>query len=305
MDSDELMTRSHSSPRTLQAYAFAWSYFSDWCKRAELQPLPCVGNTVRLYVTWMTRRKKRKVATAMHHISAIRYYHRTRGFEAPPTADAVAALNAVRLERRERPEGKASLEPDDLLRAVRACPLDSTTGLRDRAILVLGFATTLRRSELSRLQLSDLKFVPEGIVVRLRYSKTDQAGEGEDIPVWPGEREETDPVKTVKSWLAKRGDWDGALFCSLTRGGFLRMKPVTGETIHERVQLAIERAGIDSSCRYGSHSLRAGAVTASSRIGRTTQEIKGMSRHESTQVMEGYIRGERLFAGRNPLEGVL
>ena len=168
-----------------------------------------------------------------------------------------------------------------------------------------GFASTFRRSELARLQLSD---VTEDIFGRItlfkKRSKTDQKGKGRYFGVWPGERESTDPVRSLKAWIARRGSWPGPLFCRTSRTGRIIHKPITGEAIHEAIKRAIARAGLDASL-YGAHSLRAGAVTAAAKNGCTDQEIKEMSGHKSTQVMEGYIRGNRVFDGRNPLQGML
>jgi integrase len=170
--------------------------------------------------------------------------------------------------------------------------------------MVLGFATSFRRSNLAGLQLSDLTFSPEGLVVVQRRSKTDQQGRGRVMGVWPGRRAATDPVRVLRAWLARRGDWAGPLFCRVQTSDVLVRRGIGGDAINDVVKRAVVRVGLDPSL-FGAHSLRAGAVTASAELGRTDQEIMGLSGHRSSETMRGYVRGTRLFAGRNPLAGAL
>lgn len=252
----------------------------------------------------MVVERGRKVATAEHHVAAVTHYHRRAGHPSPRNDDVRKVLAEVRKERHEQPEGKEAISPLDLVRVAEACDLTTTAGLRDRALVILGFASSFRRSELANLLLSDVGEDEFGLTLFQRRSKTDQKRKGRYFGIWHGARESTDPVRALKSWIDARGPWVGPLFCRISRTGRVIPRGITGEAINDAIQRAIARAGLDAT-RYGAHSLRAGAVTAAAKIGRTDQEIKEMSGHKSTQVMEGYIRGERLFAGRNPLEGVL
>jgi integrase len=186
----------------------------------------------------------------------------------------------------------------------RRCEARTALGARDRAIVVLGFATSFRRAELCRLQLSDVSFERRGLAVLLRYSKRDQEGRGRVLGVWAGKRACTDPVRVLRDWLAFRGDWEGPLFCRVQTGDVVKRRPISGEALAESVKRAIASAGIDPA-RYGAHSLRAGAITASAGLGRSDQEIMGLSGHASAKVMRMYVRSARLFSGRNPLAGVL
>jgi len=196
------------------------------------------------------------------------------------------------------------MEPSLLRECALGCDVRTALGLRDRALLVLGFATSLRRSELCRLNLADISFEQEGVAVMVRRSKTDQLGRGRVLGVWPGKRAATDPVRVLKAWIRARGDWDGPLFARVQTGDVITRRGITGDAVADAVKRAVQRAGRRPAA-YGAHSLRAGAVTASAEIGRSDQEIMGLSGHASAAVMRMYVRRVRLFAGRNPLAGVL
>lgn len=296
--------RGTRSDGTMEAYACDWGLFKRWCCETGRQSLPASTDSVILYVTWLTMQRGRKASTASRHVAAIAAYHRDARLPNPVTPEVRDVMTSVRRKRRECSVGKAALDPAQLVRAVRACDRKTNRGLRDRALLVLGFATSLRRSDLSRMQLSDVRFEKKGLSVWVPRSKNDQDGEGRFLGVWRGKRACTDPVRVLRAWLDRRGKWDGPLFCRIQTGDRITELPVTGDALNDVVKRAVTRAGLDPA-RFGAHSLRAGAVTASAEIGRSDDEIMGMSGHKNPSVMRGYIRRNRVFAGRNPLEGVL
>jgi integrase len=299
------LRRPVRAPRTITAYASDWKIFSAWCAEAGRPALPATSDTLALYVTWMLTEHNSKCSTAERHVSAVAHFHRDALLPSPVSAEVRAVLSSVRRGRRERPCGKAALAAPDLVRVARLCNARSNIGARDRALVVLGFATSLRRSELAALLLSDVSFEPRGLVVVVRRSKTDQDGKGRLVAVWPGKRTLTDPVRVLRNWIQRRGRWEGPLFSRvLNRWDRVSRKPISGEGINEAIKRAIARAGLDAAL-YGAHSLRAGAITASADAGRSDQEIMGLSGHENAKVMRGYIRRARVFSGRNPLEGVL
>lgn len=290
--------------QTVCGYAADWRVFCRWCDDAGRVPSPCDSETLSLYVTWLLSVQSRRTATAARHLAAVRDFHRRAGLPVPSVADARSVIIAFRRERGERPQGKAALTVADFGRVCRACDCLTNLGCRDRAIMVLGFATSFRRSNLAGLQLSDVTFSPDGLVVVQRRSKTDQQGRGRVMGIWPGRRVATDPVRVLRAWLAMRGDWAGPLFCRVQTSDVLVRRGISGDAINDVVKRAVARVGLDPSL-FGAHSLRAGAVTASAELGRTDQEIMGLSGHRSAEVMRGYVRSGRLFVGRNPLAGAL
>jgi integrase len=290
--------------RTVVGYASDWRVFEQWCADAGRVALPANSETVSLYATWMLSAGGRRCSTTARHLAGIVDRHRRESVTVPAIAEAREVIAATRRECREKPQGKAALAVDDFARIAKACDARTNLGSRDRAMVVLGFATSLRRSDLARLQITDVTFSPRGLVVVNRRSKTDQQGKGRIIAVWPGKRATTDPVRVLHAWLKKRGNWDGPLFCALRKGDALVKRGITGEAVNEAVKRAVTRVGLDPE-PYGAHSLRAGAITASAERGRSDQEIMSLSGHESPKVMKMYVRGTRLFAGRNPLAGAL
>lgn len=291
------------APQTMRGYACDWRAFTRWCEDAGRTPAPCDAETLALYVTWALS-KGRRTSTAKRYISSALDHHRRAGLPTPDAHEARSIIIGFRRERGERPQGKAALSPADLARVSRQCDTSTNLGLRDRALIILGFATSFRRSDLVRLNLSDIVFSEQGIVIVQRRSKTDQQGKGRIMGIWPGRRAITDPVRTLKAWIKKRGTWDGPLFCRVQNGDIITRRGISGDAVNDAVKRAVARAGLDEAL-YGGHSLRAGAITASAELGRSDQEIMGLSGHVSAKVMRGYVRRGRLFAGRNPLAGAL
>jgi site-specific recombinase XerD len=289
---------------TVKSYASDWRSFTGWCSAAGRKSLPADAETISLYVTWLLTADAKRVSTAQRHLASIADAHRKAGHPVPVTSDARNNIACIKRERREQPKGKDALAVPDLVRAARSCDVTTVRGIRDRAIIVLGFATSARRSELARLQLSDLTFTRNRLCVRIGYGKTDQEGRGRDVPVWAGKRASTDPLRVVRAWIVERGRWDGPLFCRIQTGDTVTKQPLKGQAIAEVVKEAAARAGLDAK-RYAGHSLRAGAVTASADLGRSDQEIMRLSGHSSASVMKMYVRSANVFSGRNPLAGVL
>lgn len=292
------------SVATVRGYAADWKMFGSWCDRAGRCPLPASPDTLELYVTWLIAECGRKVSTGSRHIAAIRHRHRISGLTPPTTTGILPVMDSVRRERSERPVGKRALSVPELVQISKACNTATNTGARDRALIVLGFATSLRRSELVALQVADISFESVGIAVLVRRSKVDQEGRGRLIGVWSGQRAETDPVRVLKEWMKRRGTAPGPLFVRINAGDSLTTKPLSGEAVNKRLKRCMERAGLESKL-FGAHSLRAGSLTASAKLGRSDQELMILSGHAGADMVKIYIRDARIFDGRNPLAGVL
>jgi site-specific recombinase XerD len=159
------------APSSERAYAADWRDFCAFAARIGRARLPAEAETVALYVADLTRRGRRP-ATISRKLAAIAVYHRSMDHPTPTDHDVVRAV--VRGTRRQlgvaQPQ-KTALELDPLRTAVLAIPAD-LRGLRDRALLLLGWAAALRRSELVALEVGDLGFEPEGVVLTIRRSKT-------------------------------------------------------------------------------------------------------------------------------------
>jgi site-specific recombinase XerD len=289
--------------QTTEAYGCDWRQFVRWCQDTGKQALPATADTLQLYVTSMFE-KGRKVTTAERHVSAIAHFHREARFDPPLDANLRKVIRATRCQRQEKPVGKTALDKLDLVRIAGQCDVGTALGARDRALLVLGFATSFRREELAHLQLSDVTFERRGLAVLLRRSKRDQEGKGRLLGVWAGKREITDPVRSLRTWLGYRGSWPGPLFCRVQTGDTVKREAISGEAVNQAVKRMIAEAGIDPK-NYGAHSLRSGSITAAADLGRSDQEIVELSGHLNVKMIRTYVRSSRLFSGRNPLAGVL
>lgn len=132
--------------------------------------------------------------------AAIRYAHRLADLEPPTSSECVrATLRGIRRTLGAAPARKSPALAE-MVRAMSLATRDSLKGLRDRALLLLGFAGAFRRSELVALDVADIEETDEGIRVTIRRSKTDQEGQGQTIAIVRGGA--TCPVKAIKAWLA-------------------------------------------------------------------------------------------------------
>jgi integrase len=213
---------------------------------------------------------------------------------ADPTKDehVRATLRGIRrLHGRPRRQA-APLLREDLLTVVDALP-DSLIGLRDRALLLVGFAGGFRRSELVGLDVEDVAFVPDGLLVTLRRSKTDQEGTGRKIGL-PFGRTRACPVKALRAWLDKSGVASGPVFRSVGKGGQIGSRALTGQSVSLVLQKCAACVGL--SCdRLSGHSLRAGLVTSAAKAGVSSWKIRQQTGHRSDAMLQRYIRDADIF----------
>jgi integrase len=170
--------------------------------------------------------------------------------------------------------------------------MHGTKGIRDRALLLIGFAAALRRSELISLDVQDLQFVKEGIIVLLRKSKTDQDGEGRKIAV-PYGRTSACPVKAIQHWLEHANIISGAIFRSVSKGGFIAGR-LTAQSVATIVKGCATIAGLAAS-NFSGHSLRSGLVTSAVQAGVATHKIQQQTGHRSVEMLNRYIRDANMF----------
>jgi len=299
----ELAARSRARS-TVVAYASGWRDFVAWCVAAGRSSLPASPDTVSLYVVDLARRG-RLPATIAQRLAAIAAAHLEVG-QASPTvhADVREVVAGVRRKLGTAPRhAKAPLAIEDLRAMVRMMPAGAR-GARDRCILLLGFASALRRSELSALDLADVRLERGGLVVMLRRSKTDQTGAGRELGIPRGVRRSTCPVRAYEAWLVERGHGPGPLFvqCDLNTGALSRRR-LSGRGVAEVLKSAARRVGLDAA-RYGGHSLRAGCATAADGAGASAGVIMTRTLHKSPEMVQRYVRHGSLF-DVDPLAGVL
>jgi site-specific recombinase XerD len=282
-----------TSENTLRAYRSDWADFSRWCEQHRLRAYPADPATVGLYMAGLA--ETHKVSTITRRLAAIAKQHRDHGKSSPCSMRYSAiceVLRGIRREKGVRPDAKEALSTDQLRAMVSALPA-SPRGLRDRALLLIGFAGGFRRSELAALAMVDITDTHDGLKVLIRRSKTDQEGEGRTIGIPYGSDPRTCPVRAYRGWLKTSGITDGPVFRH-----FHNQKMGTGaisaQTVALIVKQAAERAGIDSAELAG-HSLRSGLATTAARNGASERSIMKQTGHRSVQMVRRYIHQAEIF----------
>lgn len=253
--------------------------------------IPASPETVARYLA--ARADTLAVASLVRHVASISKAHRARGLPSPTGCELVrATMQGIKRTRGCAQREAAPLVKDDLLRVLDSTG-DGLKDLRDRALLLIGFAGALRRSELVGLNVEDVEHVRQGVVVHLRRSKIDQDGHGRKIGI-PFGRGRWCPVVALGDWLAASGITEGAIFRPVDRHGRIQLTRLSGEAVALVVRERVASGGLDPT-RYSGHSLRAGLATSAAQAGVPTWRIKNQTRHASEAMLARYIREGELF----------
>ena len=304
---------------TRRTYKSAWTHFSQWCRDLGREPLSGDPDLVAMYVV---RRADDglTVSSIRVALAAIRTAHLLAGVAldlAQPrfrlTLEGVVRSRGVRPTRQAAPA-----VPDVLEKMLAALPSpESPLGIRNRAMLLLGFGAALRRSELVGLRIGDVQPVPgRGVTVLVRRSKTDQHGRGQLVAIWANPAHPlTCPAAAVERWLALRDTASDVarcfgreaqdalpLFCGMSKAGRLSGVALSDKAVARLVKSAAASAGLDPE-RYSGHSLRAGLATAAGDQGAGLADLMRQTRHKSTEVALGYLRPADLWRN-NVTEGL-
>lgn len=281
------------SASTRRAYAAAWKIFCAWCHEHVLSPLPADAETLAAYLT--DRAPHLLPGTLTKHVVAIAQVHRLRGLH-DPTLDAriKRLMRGIRRTHGQPARGKAPLLVGDLISIVETLDLETLAGLRDKALLLVGFAAALRRSEIVALDVEDLDFRSDGIALMLRRSKTDQEGNGRVVGVAYGTNG-TCPVVALRSWLTTAGISTGPVFRAVDRHDRVRDGRLNAKTVCRIIKKLVPAAGLNPAA-YGGHSLRSGFATSAAAAGIEERDIAAVTGHRSLQVLRSYIREGNLFA---------
>lgn len=282
---------------TLKAYTSDWADFQSWCDRLGQAALPALPKTVAAYMRQLVDRDKSpaKPATVRRRLAAISVYHQQAGM-VPPTASALVReqWKAIRRSKGVAPTQKQAILEEDLEELIR--PLDTTTlaGLRDRAIILLGFASAMRRSELVALEVEDIEIERPGAVFTIRWSKTNQEGEAEFVAVFYGKQPATCPVRALEAWLAAAGIRRGPIFREIDRHGNLGTSALTPRVVAMVVKQVVSGLGKNAE-KFAGHSLRRGFVTSSARAGASDREIMKQTRHRSRAMIDRYMQAATIW----------
>jgi len=272
------------SENTRKAYQGDLADFLKWGGS-----VPCSPDTLAAYIA--NRAESLSPHTITRRIVGISRAHVSQELPDPAKNDLVrTVLRGVRKTHGKPQRQVAPLLKQDLLSLLPL--MQGTKGTRDRALLLLGFAAALRRSELVALDVHSLAFVSEGMVIQLARSKTDQEGSGRKIAV-PYGRTCACPVKAVQQWLEHAQITSGPVFPSVSKGGQIGDR-LTAQSVALILKSYAEAAGLKASDIAG-HSLRSGLVTSAAQVGVSAYKIQQQTGHRSAEMLSRYIRDANMF----------
>jgi len=286
------LARSSQAESTRRGYASDLRCFEAFCRARGLERMPATPQTVALYVTHLA--PTHRVATIRRRLAAIAVEHRRAGLDSPASHRIVREIMRGTARRYGSAVRRVDAATVDLvgkmLLAVRG---DDLAAKRDRALLLLGFACALRRSELAALDVEDLHFSKRGLLVTIRRSKTDQEGRGVEIAVPHRATESLCAVRATRLWLAGASVTSGAAFRTLTPHRHVTDRRIAGADVARLIKTLAARAGIKGD--FAGHSLRAGFVTSAAEAHVSLENIMRTSRHRSLSVLQGYVRRADAF----------
>ena len=287
----ERAVEDSKAPGTRRVYASAMRTFAAWCEVARRPYLPTNPGVVAAYLAERAEGGC-VVSTLTVALSAIRDAHISAAHRDPTAHRGVTTVMAgLRRRLGTAPAHQAhALTTGELRRILAGIDRTTTAGKRDAAILIFGLASAMRRSEIVALRRADLQLSAEGILIRIRRSKGDQAGAGATIGVPRGDHRKTDPVQAMRQWLGVRGGGpDGFVFTRVSRSGIVLAGGLTGQSINAILQTRASAAGLDVP-GISAHGLRAGHVTEALRGGARLEAVQAVTRHKKLVTLLIYAR---------------
>ena len=288
--------KASKAKATQDAYESDFRIFESWCHPRGLNPLPATAESLCAFLADQATLGKR-ASTLGRRLAAIRYFHRAAGYETPTSDEKVkAVLSGIRRTIGAAPVRKRAATADIVIVIAMSPTATSLRALRNRAIILLGFAGAFRRSELVALNVEDLEETPEGMLVTLRRSKTDQEGVGRRVAIPRGEI--ACPVAALRAWLDAAGITEGAIFRRIFNKRAQRMadRRLAPRNVAAIVKQGAARLGFDPSI-FGGHSLRAGFVTSAVKRGANLIKITDVTGHRSLEMLKTYSRDAEAFVG--------
>jgi site-specific recombinase XerD len=268
---------------TAKAYAGDWQRFGAWCAEHGLAPLPAAVATLAGFVTHLAETGK-KVSTIQRHCAAVAKAHALQGLDSPTDdkkfkvlMEGIARLKGVR--QKQAP----AFALDAFKRTVKSIDGTTLAGQRDRVILLLGFTGAFRRSELAALNVEDLAFSEEGLIINLAKSKTNQLGAAEEKAFFYSPDFKLCPIRTLQAWVQRLDRPTGPVFVSFRKGERLTDRRLTDKHLNLIVQRYL-------GAKYSAHSLRASFVTVAKLAGADDSEVMNQTKHKTSEMIRRYTR---------------
>ena len=271
------------APNTARAYAAHLKRFSAWCTEHGFSALPAPVDALVGFCTHLAEAGK-KVGALEQHCAAISKAHAVRGVDSPTDNKQFKIfMDGVRRVHGVRQKQAPAFSIGQLKQLVRSLDVQTVTGLRDRAILLLGFTGAFRRSELTALNVQDLRFTEECLVVSMGKSKTNQLGDHEEKAIFYSPEPAVCPIRSLKAWLEQLERSEGPVFVMLRKGNRLTINRLSDQTINTLVQRYLGPG-------YTAHSLRASFVTVAKLNGADDSKIMNQTKHKTSAMIRRYTR---------------
>ncbi|WP_121614457.1 site-specific integrase [Mesobacillus foraminis] len=272
------------SKNTQKSYAADWKHFTEWCKVNNRNPLPASAGTLCLYLSDLA--ETHKYSTLRRRISSINMVHKFKR-HLPPSQhiEVQALLEGIKRENGTQHEPKRALMLQVIPDLMNKIDITTLIGLRDKAILLLGFALASPRSELVAINIEDLEVNDFGMDVRIQDTKTKQDDLIKGVVFT---HNEFCPVKATQEWIKAGGFTSGALFRAIDRHGNVKDR-LSDQSISLILKKYIGELGLDVN-DFAGHSLRSGLSTSAAMMGMTEIAIMKQTGHKSREMVDRYIQ---------------
>ena len=292
-----LNLKNSKANNTIRAYKSDFNDFRFFCAKNGFKSFPSEPKIVSLYLTFLST-KEIKMSTLKRRLVSIGVIHKLKGHYLD-TKHPTIIENIMGIKRRKgsiqvakKPLLISSLKK--IINAIDEKNKEEIKKFRDRSIILIGFSGGFRRNEIVSLDYDDLDFVPEGLKIKLKKSKTDQYGKGFTKALPYFDNSQYCPVVSLKKWIEISEITSGALFRRFSKGSKLSNNRLTDQTVALLIKEYLQLAGIDSK-NYSGHSLRSGFATSAAELGVEERSIMAMTGHKSTEMVRRYIKEANLF----------
>ena len=292
-----LNLQSSKANNTVRAYKSDFNDFELFCVQNGFKFLPSDPKIVSLYLTHLSS-KDAKMSTLKRRLVSIGVIHKLKGHYLDTKHPSIIE-NIMGIKRRKGSIQKAKkpILINSLKLIINAIDKENNQEIkkfRDRSIILIGFSGGFRRNEIVSLNYDDLDFVPEGVKINIKRSKTDQFGEGFTKALPYFDSSQYCPVISLKNWLDISKITSGPVFRRFLKGSKLSENRLTDQTVAILIKEYLNLAGINSK-NYSGHSLRSGFATSAAESGVEERNIMAMTGHKSTEMVRRYIKEANLF----------
>ena len=289
--------KSSKSQNTLRAYKSDFRDFIIFCRKFNLNSLPADPKTVSIYLTHLSKEEK-KISTLRRRVASISVIHKLKGYHLD-TKNPIIIENLLGIKRLKgsAQRGKKPILLDHLKKVINIIDQSNakeTVKLRDKSIILVGFAGGFRRSEITSIDYEDIEFVNEGVKINIKKSKTDQYSEGfvKGLPYFSNKN--YCPVINLKKWLQISKIKSGSVFRRFSKGSLVTNNRLTDQTVALLIKKYLNLTGIQNN-NYSGHSLRSGFATVAATFGADERSIMVMTGHKTTAMVRRYIKDANLF----------